>query len=130
MGKRVDFERLKTIDDVHKERLRVRYDIQHCEHLLKNDMERVGEVFTPDYWMAIISRKAAEVVQEVSEKVASKIRGFASGWGIVDSLLSRFGIFGGSSCNRRNPEYYAEEEDYYYIPDDDEEEYFNGNRTC
>ena len=95
MGKRIDFEQLKTMKDVRRERTRVRRDIAHQTDLLQRDMNRFGELFTMDYWMEILSQKAAELVQEVTGKIASRIRGIASGWGLLDGLLSgltsRFG---------------------------------------
>ena len=128
MGKRVDFERLRTMEDVLRERMRIRYDIKQREHVLKNDMERVGEVFTPDYWMAILSQKTAELVEQLTANVASRIRGIASGWGILDSLLSRLGNRFGKP-EQQAKEYFVEE-DFYYIPDDDDEDFFENERTC
>ena len=128
MGKRVDFERLRTMEDVLRERMRIRYDIKQREHMLKNDMERVGEVFTPDYWMAILSRKAAEMVEQVTANVAGKIRGIASGWGLLDSLLAKLGSRFGKPA-RQGTEYFVEE-DFYYDPDDEEDIFIGDERTC
>lgn len=119
MAKRVDFERLRTMDDVHREQLRVRYDIKHCEHTLRRDTERVSELFTANYWLSILSVKASELVSEVTGRIAGRIRGIASGFGFVESLLAGLGRRNKPS---RQPECECdyEEDDFYYIPDDGE----------
>jgi len=130
MAKRVEFERLRTMEDVHRERLRVRKDIQHYEHLLEKDAKNVGELLSPDYWLSILSAKIAGIIEEKTSRIASRLRGFASGMGIVDKILGGFGKrFFGAGSSRRRPVYV--EEDIYYDPEMDELDIFiDENRSC
>lgn len=131
MGKRIDFEQLKSMKDVRRERVRVRRDIELQEVLLKRDMDRFGEIFTVDYWMDILSRKAAELIQQATANVASRIRGIASGWHFVENLLS--GVMDRFGRSRRvEEERYAEEHSLYDLDDEDfiDEDFISENRTC
>jgi hypothetical protein len=114
--KQIDYHRLQTIEDVRRERIRVDYDLRHQEHLLERDRKWVAEVCSPQYWVAILSQKAAVLVEQASGTIASRIRRVISGWGIIDRLFSSFT---GQSA-RREEEIFVEE-DFYFVPDNRKE---------
>jgi hypothetical protein len=102
------------MEDVRREQLRLNYALRHSEHLLERDRKRVGEVLTPDYWAAVLVRKAADLIETATGAIASRIRRSVSGWSIVDSLLRNPGWLGRLFCPG-----YTVEEDFDSAPDSD-----------
>ncbi|MCD8185393.1 MAG: hypothetical protein LUD68_02745 [Rikenellaceae bacterium] len=103
MAKRVDFERLRTMEDVLRERIKIRYEIKQSQHALKKNYERVFELFTTDYWTTLLKAKTAALVEDVTARVATQIRKFTSG-------MDLFGELAGGLFNRfRGPEVQEEE---------------------
>ena len=115
MGKRIEYERLQTIEDVRKERIRVKRDIRLNNRLLEEDADRVGELFSVEYWGNIVSVKLAAVVERVTSGFASRIRGFSSGFNLLSNLASNlFGRFSRQPryAPRRSVPYYSPRPDY------------------
>lgn len=140
MAKRVEYKDLKTIDDVRRERLRIQQDIQRTNDFLEDDAQRIGELFSVDYWGAILSVKIAEIIERATSGLASRIRGFSSVFGLVSNLAG--GLFRGSSRPAysgrvRSNRYYDDSPDYRYDSGedgyDDEEEFdiiIERDRSC
>jgi hypothetical protein len=109
MKKRVDFHQLTTLAEVRNERQRVNRALARRKEWLEEDYDRISEVFTADYWTAILSEW---------------VSGIASGWigsgfGLVSSLLGRVShpASGGRRRRRRKRE---EEEELILIVEEDE----------
>ena len=113
MDCRITSDRLRTIEDVYREQWLVGEQIERQRCLLSYDREQIEEVLSPDYWVDILSMKAAGVIESTAAHIASRVRGTAlgAGWisGWVDRLTRRL-------FRRRSPEqeyiYIIEEDDY------------------
>ncbi len=109
MKKRVDFHKIATLADVQKERRRVDRALARRREWLEEDVDRISEVLSVDYWASILS---------------DRISGMASGWlgtgyGLIGSLLSRVGQSGCRGRRRRRCD--EEEEELLLIVEEDDE---------
>ena len=112
-NRRIDLHELQTMEQVRHERLRLNYALRHSEHLLERDLERVGEVCRPQYWINIFSRQAADLVETITGTISARVRRLASGWGIADRIFS--GLLG--RIFRPREEVWIEE-DIILVPDE------------
>ena len=105
MSRRVEYERLRTIEDVRRERLRVKMEIERTKHRLERDYDRINELFTVDFWRDLVMSKVSIVTSQ-----------FKSGWfSFVYNLLTGF-------LNRTSakPRGCARNERYYDAEDEEE----------
>jgi uncharacterized protein YcgL (UPF0745 family) len=147
MENRVDYSQLRSMQELRQERLRVKVELERRKRLIGRDMERVEELLTPQFWMDQLSLKLAEMIEEATAQVASRIRGFSSTLGFLSDLVLKLtrgfrrpapASYHERTISRRykpSREVYYEEDDF--DPDEDfapEETFdnlpYDGNRSC
>lgn len=89
MSHRITSDRLRTIEDVRRERWRVEEELERQRCLLRYDRELIEEVLSPDYWAEILSAKAAGVVEGITGRLAARLRGGALGAGVLSRIVNR-----------------------------------------
>ena len=120
MDYRITSSRLRTIEDIKREQRLVNERIERQRCLLSYDREQIEEVLSPDYWMAVLSAKAAGIVENFTGRLASGVRGSALGTGLLSNLIGRLirGIF-----RRKQPD-----REYLFVLEDDfDEPDYNGS---
>jgi hypothetical protein len=135
------------MQELRQERLRVKVEIERRKRMIGHDMDRVEELLTPQFWMDQLSIKLAEMIEEATAQVASRIRGFSSTLGFVSDLVIKLtrGFRRPTSASYRERtvshrykparEVYYEEDDFNPDEDFSPEETFDdlpydGNRSC
>ena len=91
MAKRVEYDRLRTIGDVRRERRRVQKAIERTDEFLEDAAEQLGKFLSVDYWSGVLAEKAAELIERATSNVASRLRGISSLFNLFGSLFRRFG---------------------------------------
>ena len=81
MNSRVDYRRLRTIDDVRAQRRRVNRELGHASRRLSNDWEDFKEMFTLDYWLGQLARGTSNLTGVIHSAV--------SGFNMVASLFKK-----------------------------------------
>jgi|GEM_PF-4978336 len=78
---RVNYKRLKSLKDLRAERLRIAREVYYKKAEILDDIEQVQELFTPDYWMGMLTRKVGNLTSTSGM--------LATGYDLVSSLIKK-----------------------------------------
>lgn len=84
MSHQVEYKRLRTIEDVRRERLRIRMEIERTHIRLERDYDLIGELFSVDFWSELFMSKISVATARL------KAEWFSMGYNLISNLLKRF----------------------------------------
>lgn len=82
MNKRINYKRLRTIEDVRAERIRLTVAINNTERDLEDDYRRLRDYFTLDYWVGAVTGQLSGI--------GSSSQWIATGYNIISALIQRY----------------------------------------
>lgn len=79
MKSHVNYSRLRTIEDVRKERQRINMELRYTTRRIEDNWDQISDYFTVDYWLDYVLR--------VTGNVGSSVRTVISGFSTILSLF-------------------------------------------